>query len=39
MTEIIGFWIDLKDPYVTYHKEYVESVWWSLKELHAQGLL
>ncbi len=38
-TEKIGFWIDLKDAYVTYHKEYVESVWWSLKELHAQNLL
>ena len=39
LTEKIGFWIDLKDAYVTYHKEYVESVWWSLKELHGQNLL
>ena len=39
LTEKIAFWIDLKDAYVTYHKEYVESVWWSLKELHAQNLL
>ena len=38
-TEKIGFWIDLKDAYVTYHQSYVESVWWSLKELHAQNLL
>src|ERR1043165_3750194 len=39
LTEKIGFWIDLKDAYVTYHKEYVESVWWSLKELFQQNLL
>jgi len=39
LTEKIGFWIDLKDAYVTYHKSYVESVWWSLKELHARNLL
>jgi isoleucyl-tRNA synthetase len=39
LTQKIGFWIDLDDAYVTYHKSYVESVWWSLKELHAQGLL
>ena len=40
LTEKIGFWIDLKDAYVTYQpKSYVESVWWSLKELHAQNLL
>jgi len=39
LTDRIGFWIDLKDAYVTYHQSYVESVWWSLKELHAKGLL
>jgi len=39
LTEKIGFWIDLKDAYVTYHKEYVESVWWSLKELFQKNLL
>jgi isoleucyl-tRNA synthetase len=39
LTEKIGFWIDLKDAYVTYHQSYVESVWWSLKQLHAQNLL
>ncbi|MFH0939772.1 MAG: isoleucine--tRNA ligase [Planctomycetota bacterium] len=39
LTKRIGFWIDLKDAYVTYHQSYVESVWWSLKELHAQNLL
>ncbi|MFA9399700.1 MAG: isoleucine--tRNA ligase [Acidobacteriota bacterium] len=33
LTERIGFWIDLDDPYVTLDNEYIESVWWSLKEL------
>jgi isoleucyl-tRNA synthetase len=33
LTERIGFWIDLDDPYVTLENEYIESVWWSLKEL------
>jgi isoleucyl-tRNA synthetase len=39
LTERIGFWVDLKDAYVTYHKSYVESVWWALSELHRKGLL
>ena len=39
LTERIGFWIDLSDAYWTMTPEYVESVWWSLKELHRQGLL
>ncbi len=38
-TEHIGFWVDTKDAYVTYHKSYVESVWWALAELHKKGLL
>ena len=38
-TEKLGFWIDLPDAYVTYHKSYVESVWWSLQQLHQKGLL
>ena len=33
LTERIGFWIDLDDPYVTLDNEYIESVWWSLNEL------
>ncbi len=33
LTERIGFWIDLDDPYVTLHDDYIESVWWSLKQL------
>ena len=39
LTERIGFWVDLSEAYVTFHKSYVESVWWSLKELFDKGLL
>src|SRR3954462_8699220 len=39
MTERLGFWIHLADAYVTYHQSYVESVWWSLKNLFDRGLL
>ncbi len=39
LTERIGFWIDLSEAYVTYHQSFVESVWWSLKNLFERGLL
>jgi isoleucyl-tRNA synthetase len=39
LTERIGFWIDLSAAYVTYHKSFVESVWWALATLFDQGLL
>src|SRR5262245_17205218 len=39
MTERIGFWVDLKNAYATYHQSFVESVWWSLKNLFDRGLL
>lgn len=39
LTERIGFWVNLDDAYVTYHQSYVESVWWSLKQLFDRGLL
>ncbi len=39
MTERLGFWIDLSQAYATYHRSYVESVWWSLKTLFERGLL
>ncbi len=39
LTRDIGFWVDLKDPYVTFHKSYVESVWWALSRLFEKGLL
>ena len=33
MTNKVGFWVDMEKPYVTYHNEYIESVWWALKEM------
>ena len=39
LTERLGFWVDLKQAYVTYHQSYVESVWWSLKNLFDRSLL
>ncbi|HEY1537007.1 MAG TPA: class I tRNA ligase family protein, partial [Polyangiaceae bacterium] len=39
LTSRIGFWVSLDDAYVTYHKSYVESVWWALSELFKKGLL
>jgi isoleucyl-tRNA synthetase len=39
LTERVAFWVDLNDAYVTYHRSYVESVWWALSELHRKGLL
>jgi isoleucyl-tRNA synthetase len=38
-TERLGFWIDTDDAYWTMDTEYIESVWWSLKQLHGRGLL
>ncbi len=35
----VGFWADMDDPYVTYDNNYIESVWWSLKEIRNKGLL
>ena len=39
LTERIGFWVDLDEAYVTYHRSYVESVWWALSRLFEKGLL
>lgn len=39
LTERIGFWVDMKDPYVTYSSDYVESLWWVFKKIHERGLL
>lgn len=39
MSERVGFWIDMENPYVTYHNEYIESVWWALKTIWNKGLL
>lgn len=39
LTERIGFWLDMSDAYATFHRPYVESVWWALKQLFDRGLL
>jgi isoleucyl-tRNA synthetase len=39
LTERIGFWIDLEHAYRTLDPDYIESVWWALAQIHAQGLL
>lgn len=39
MSERVGYWVDMDNPYVTYHNDYIESVWWSLKQIWDKGLL
>ena len=39
MTKKVGYWVDMDDPYVTYHNEYIESVWWALNQMWEKGLL
>ena len=39
LTEKMGYWVDLNDPYVTYENEYIETLWWILKQFHQKGLL
>ena len=39
MTNKVGYWVDMKHPYITYDNKYIESVWWALKELWNKGLL
>ncbi len=39
LTKRIGFWIDFDSAYVTYHNEYIESIWWFLSEINKNGLL
>ncbi|NNE34821.1 MAG: isoleucine--tRNA ligase [Rhodothermales bacterium] len=39
LTSRMGYWVDLKNPYVTYENEYIESVWWLIKQIHEKGLL
>ena len=38
-TKRVGFWVDMDSPYITFDTNYVESVWWSLKEIWKKGLL
>lgn len=39
MSERLGYWVDMENPYVTYHNDYIESVWWALKQIWEKGLL
>tara|TARA_B110000438_G_scaffold36042_1_gene35802 strand:- start:23125 stop:26463 length:3339 start_codon:yes stop_codon:yes gene_type:complete len=39
LTERSGYWLDLDNSYITFKNKYIESVWWSIKELHKKGLL
>jgi len=39
LTRMMGYWVDLNNPYVTFHNEYVESVWWALKQFFDKGLI
>lgn len=39
MSDRVGFWADMDDPYVTYHNDYIESVWWALRQIWDKGLL
>ncbi len=39
MSERLGYWVDMDNPYVTYHNDYIESVWWALKQMWDKGLL
>ena len=39
LTEKMGYWVDLNDPYITYENKYIETLWWILKEFHKKGLL
>ncbi|MDX1741689.1 MAG: class I tRNA ligase family protein, partial [Rhodothermales bacterium] len=39
LTLRMGYWVDLEHPYITYKNEYIESVWWLLKQIHEKGLL
>lgn len=39
LTRRIGYWVDLEQPYVTFHTSYIESVWWLISRMHEKGLL
>jgi len=39
LTEKMGYWVDLEHPYITYKNEYVETLWWILKQFYNKGLL
>ena len=39
LTEQMGYWVDLENPYITYENDYIETLWWILKELYTKELL
>ncbi|TRX02212.1 isoleucine--tRNA ligase [Flavobacterium gawalongense] len=39
LTEKMGYWVDMKDPYVTYKPKYMETVWWILKQIYNKDLM
>jgi isoleucyl-tRNA synthetase len=39
LTTKMGYWVDLQNPYITFTNEYIESLWWCLKQLHQKELL
>lgn len=39
LTEKMGYWVDMDNPYITYKSKYMESVWWLLKQIYNKGLL
>lgn len=39
LTTKMGYWVDLKDPYITFENDYIETLWWILSELYKKGLL
>ena len=39
LTKEMGYWIDMSDPYVTFHSKYMESVWWIIKKIYSKNLI
>ncbi|MBS1750505.1 MAG: isoleucine--tRNA ligase [Bacteroidetes bacterium] len=39
LTHKMGYWVDLTEPYITFENNYIETLWWCLKELYKKGLL
>ncbi|MDE6126931.1 MAG: class I tRNA ligase family protein, partial [Muribaculaceae bacterium] len=39
LTDMMGYWVDLENPYITYDNRYIESVWWLLRQLYDKGYL
>ena len=39
LTERVGYWVDMDDPYITYDNRYIETLWWLLKDIYGKGYL